>query len=280
VPFSSTRARSRRWILRATTPFLIGLALAAPAGAQQPARPAAADTVRILAYNIHHGAGMDEKLDLDRIALLMASVSPDVVTVQEVDSAVERTGRVDQARVLGGLTGMRPLFGAFMPYQGGGYGMALLSRLPVLEWWNHRLPDGAEPRTAVTARVRLRSGRTLVVAGIHFYRTEEERLAQATRLLEHLARESDPVVLAGDFNSTPGSAVLQKLAETFRVPEKGADRNTFPSYGPEREIDFVMFRPAARFEVLEYRPLDEAVASDHRPVLMVLVVKGESPKED
>ena len=137
---------------------------------------------------------MDEKLDLDRIAALMRSLSPDIVAVQEVDSVVQRTDGMDQAEVLGRLTGMRHLFGAFMPYQGGGYGMALLSRLPVEEWWNHRLPDGDEPRTAVTARVRLRSGRTLVLSGIHFYRTEEERLAQVNRLLEHLASESGPVV--------------------------------------------------------------------------------------
>ena len=253
--------------------------LAVPCRAQQPPRTAA-DTVRILAYNIHHGAGMDEKLDLDRIAALIRSVSPDIVAVQEVDSMVERTGRVDQAAVLGRLTGMRPLFGAFMPYQGGGYGMSLLARLPVEEWWNHRLPDGDEPRTAVTARIRLPSGRTLVLSGVHFYRTEEERLAQANRLLEYLSPETGAVVLAGDFNSTPGSAVLERLAGGFAIPRKGADSNTFPSYGPEREIDFIMFRPAATFEVLEYRALDEPVASDHRPVFMVLVVKGENPRED
>lgn len=222
---------------------------------------------------------MDGRIDLDRIAALIRRVAPDVVTVQEVDSAVERTARIDQAAELGRATGMEHVFGAFMPYQGGGYGMALLSRFPVVEHWNHRLPDGAEPRTAVTARVRLPSGGTVVVSGIHFYRTEEERLAQANRLLDYLSGEQDPVILAGDFNSLPGSPVLHRLGETFSIPEKGKDRYTFPSRDPAREIDFIMIRSAARIEVLEYRPLDEPVASDHRPVLMVLVVRTAA-KED
>ena len=246
--------------------------------AQQPAG-STTDTIRILAYNIHHGEGMDTVVDLDRIAKLMRSVSPDIVAVQEVDSVVGRTGGVDQASVLGQLTGTHQMFGAFMPYQGGGYGMALLSRLPVVEWWNHRLPDGDEPRTSVTARVRLRSGRTVLVSGIHFYRTEPERLAQANRLLEYIAKDADPSILAGDFNSTPGTAVLQKLAETYTIPDKGADHNTFPSYAPDHEIDFVMFRPGPRFHVLEYRPLDEPVASDHRPIFMVLEVRGEAGQQ-
>ena len=118
------------------------------------------DTVRILAYNIHHGAGMDEILDLERVADLIRRVDPDLVALQEIDSATVRTGRVDQAAELGRLTGLTSLFGRFMEYQGGAYGMALLSRWPVEDFQNLRLPDGAEPRTSVAALVRSpRTGR-------------------------------------------------------------------------------------------------------------------------
>ncbi|MDA0378473.1 MAG: endonuclease/exonuclease/phosphatase family protein, partial [Bacteroidetes bacterium] len=83
---------------------------------------------------------MDEIIDLERIAALIRKVDPDVVTLQEVDSVVTRTGGVDQAAELGRMTGMRPFFGRFMAYQGGAYGMAVLSRLPVRSWTNVRLP--------------------------------------------------------------------------------------------------------------------------------------------
>jgi len=240
-------------------------------GTQEREPPHRTDTLRILAYNTHHGAGMDEVLDLNRIAELISEANPDLVTLQEIDLRVDRTGGVDQAGTYGALTGMQPLFGEFMAYQGGHYGMALLTRLPVLEWTNHGLPPGAEPRSALTARVRLPgSGREAVISGIHFYRTEEERLAQAGTLMEALRDEVGLVILAGDFNSTPGSPVMELLATEWAVAAKDGSSFTFPADDPAREIDFVLIRPKGGFRVLEHRVLGEEVASDHRPILLVL----------
>ena len=149
--------------------------------------------------------------------------------------------------------------------------MALLSSLPILESTNHRLPSGSEPRSALTARVKLpNTDREAVISGIHFYQTEEERLAQAQTLMDALAGEEGLVVLAGDFNSTPGSPVMELLATDWVVAQKGGSSLTFPADGPAREIDFVLIRPKNGFRVLEHRVLDEEVASDHRPILLVL----------
>lgn len=233
----------------------------------------AADTFTVMAYNIHHGEGMDSVVDLERLAALIRDQDPDLVAIQEVDSSTERTGRVDQTARLAELTGLHAAFGAFMPYQGGGYGMAVLSRWPILNVRNLRLPDGAEPRTALAIRVREpASGRELEFVGIHFYRTEEERLAQAMTLLEVLAADTVPIILAGDFNSEPGGAVMDTLARSFHVLDKGADNLTFSSYDPVREIDFFLVRPADRFEVISHDVLDEPVASDHRPLTARLIL--------
>jgi endonuclease/exonuclease/phosphatase family metal-dependent hydrolase len=230
-------------------------------------------TLRILSYNIHHGAGNDEVLDLERIARLVRSLDPHLVALQEVDKGTERTGGVDQAAELGRLTGMSPVFGTFMDYQGGEYGMAVLSALPIVGWRNHRLPEGPEPRSALAARVRLPGDAgELTFVGIHLYRTAEERLAQARRLLEVLPAD-EPVILAGDFNSTPESAVMTLVRETFTIPDKGSDHFTFPSHRADREIDFMAWRPAGRFTAVESRVIDEPVASDHRPVLLVVEIR-------
>ena len=248
------------------------------AGACTPGQPAstpavAADTITVMAYNIHHGEGMDSIVDLERLARLIAAQQPDLVAVQEVDSSTERTGRVDQALRLAGLTGLRHAFGPFMPYQGGAYGMAVLTRLPVVATENLRLPDGEEPRTALSIRVTSPSGREIRFVGIHFYRTEQERLAQAGRLLELISGDTAPVILAGDFNSEPGTAVIDSLARSFTILGKGDDAFTFPSFGAEREIDFFMIRPGAAFEVIDERVLDEPVASDHRAIVARLVIR-------
>ncbi len=252
-----------------------------PAAAQVENDP---DVVRILSYNVKHGLGMDDQVDLERIASVIRMLEPDIVTLQEIDSVVSRTGFEDQAAVLGELTGMRAVFGGFMDYQGGRYGMALLSRYPIVEWENHRLPDGAEPRSALAARIELlRPGYgqapRLVVVGVHLYATADERYAQASRLIEVLSDERSPVVLAGDFNSTPDSDVIRLLeaAGGWERPPKSGERLTFPSDVPDREIDFIMFRPADRFVVHEHRVVAETEASDHRPVLLELELLPTDP---
>jgi len=268
-----TRWRISLGVFTASVMVPTGACAEAPSP-QAQARTVEADTVRILAYNIHHGGGMDSVLDLERIAALIRDVDPDFVTLQEIDSVVARTNGVDQAVELGRLTGLQPVFGRFMAYDGGAYGMAVLSRWPIEESTNYRLPDGDEPRTALAATIiSPKTGRALRVVGIHFYRTEEERLAQAVELESLLPKDGIPTVLAGDFNSLAGSLVMNHLAQSWSIVDKGADRLTFPSYGPEREIDFVLLQPAEPFEVLSSKLLTEPVASDHRPMVVELVVR-------
>jgi endonuclease/exonuclease/phosphatase family metal-dependent hydrolase len=231
-------------------------------------------SLRILAYNIRHGEGVDSTINLKRVARLIRELDPDVVALQEIDSAVERSYVVDQATVLGQLAGMSAVFGSFFDYGGGRYGMAILSRHPILAHENHRLPDGLEPRTALAARLRpWPDGPEITVVGVHLYATADERQAQAARIIELYGDSATPVVLAGDFNSTPDSEVLDSLRAHFTVPAKGEERFTFPAPAPEREIDFIMYRPAARFRVLSHQVVNEPLISDHRPVLLDVTIE-------
>ena len=54
-------------------------------------------SLRLVSYNIHHGEGMDRKLDLARIAAYLRAQAPDVVALQEVDQGCRRSGQVKQA---------------------------------------------------------------------------------------------------------------------------------------------------------------------------------------
>lgn len=256
----------------------LGASLAATA---VPLRVAAQDTVRVLSYNIRHGAGMDDSVDLRRAAAVIVAQHPDVVLLQEIDYRTERTGGVDQPRALAGLTGLPyHAFGRFMDYRGGQYGMAILSATPILDSTTHVLPEGEEPRSVLAARIRpTPSAPELVFVDMHLYRTETERLAQAKRLVEIFATEPRPVLLVGDFNSQPGDSVLTLLSQHWYMPRKPAEAHfTFPADHPDREIDFVLYRPADRFRLLEYRVIGERLASDHRPVLAVLEVRSASER--
>jgi endonuclease/exonuclease/phosphatase family metal-dependent hydrolase len=62
-----------------------------------------------------------------------------------------------------------------------------------------------------------------------------------------------------------------KIAGAMTPIDGGAPRLlTFPSGEPVKWIDYVLVRPADRWEVVEVRVIEERVASDHRPLLAVL----------
>lgn len=261
---------------RLTSALALALPVLSITLASAPERAEAQATIRVAAYNVKHGLGMDSVIDLERIADVLRPLDADVVTLQEIDVGAERSGGVDQARRLGELLGMTAHFGDFMPYQGGEYGMAVLSRLPVLGVENHRLPDGDEPRSALEVVVLPSvSGAPVSVVGIHFYRTPEERLAQADSLSALLEDRRHPVILAGDFNSQRGDIVMRALDEAeWFVVDKDGPPDTFPSDAPAREIDFFMLRPGSAFEIVEHRVVEETVASDHRPLFGVFRIWG------
>ncbi|MCA9264310.1 MAG: DUF3472 domain-containing protein, partial [Planctomycetales bacterium] len=227
------------------------------------------NAIRILSYNIKHGRGNDDHVDLTRAAVVIRRLNPDIVALQEVDHLVGRSGTVAEAEELARLTGLEHhLFGSFFDHDGGQYGMAILSRYPLRDVQNLKLPEGAEPRSSLLVTVN--TARPFRLANVHFYRTEAERLAQATTVRDALAPGADiPCVIAGDFNSYPNSRVLQ-LFDEWTVPSKGDDHLTFPSQQPDREIDYIMFRPTDAFAVAAVDVIDEPLVSDHRPLTLEL----------
>src|SRR5437773_925395 len=87
--------------------------------------------IRVVTYNIRHGEGMDHKIDLLRIAKVIVAAKPDIVALEEVDQGTKRTSGSDQPAEFARLTGMKVVFGRNIPYDGGGYGTAVLTKLPV-----------------------------------------------------------------------------------------------------------------------------------------------------
>ncbi len=229
--------------------------------------------VRVVSYNIKHGRGNDNIVDLERTAGVLRALDPDIIGLQEVDDRATRSGGVRQAEHLGRMLGMHHAFGPFMDFQGGAYGMAILSRYPITSTRSIRLPDGNEPRVALAVEVRLPGGHALTIINVHFDWVGDDgfRFAQATALASELDALNTPYILVGDFNDTPESRTLRLFqSRAAHAAKPSSDRYTFPSTGPQREIDFIFFAPASMFSTHDVRVIDEPVASDHRPVLAVL----------
>lgn len=245
--------------------------LAAVSTGAWAADPPAIPPLRVVSYNIRHGAGMDGRVDLGRTAAVLRRLAPDLVALQEVDERCRRSGGVEQAAELGRLLGMEHRFGTFMDHDGGRYGLAVLSRLPVREARRHELPRGAEPRCALEVEVEVPGlAGPLSFTCVHNDWTQEAlRVAQVRALLEALGAGDRLAVLIGDFNGEPGSDSLALLAAAgWTVVAKDGppeSRQTWPSDAPAREIDHVAVRGLPPFTV-EHRVIDERDASDHRPL--------------
>lgn len=235
-------------------------------------------SLRVMTYNIRHGRGMDNQLNLERTADVIRKLNPDLVGLQEMDEKVQRSGSVDQAGFLGESLTMNPAFGAFMDFQGGRYGMGALSRFPIKRVASLSLPEGNEPRIALIVEVELPTGETLKLVNVHFDWVEDDgfRFAQATKLADELKKAKEPFILLGDFNDEPGSRTLKLFQSIAKeVPKPASNRFTFNSTKPEKEIDFIFCAPADRWEVTPCQVIDEKMASDHRPVFAELTLRSK-----
>ena len=231
--------------------------------------------LRVLSYNIHHAEGVDQKLDLERIANVILSVKPDIVALQEVDKKATRSGSVDQSTELSRLTRMNVAFGANIPLQGGHYGNVVLSRFPIASHKNHLLPniDNGEQRGVIAAEIdipKLSQPLLLLASHLDHRRDGRERIASAKAINQMLGQNSSQAaLLAGDLNDVIGSETLREF-DSMWTRVNAESLPTIPVASPERQIDFIMFLPLERWRVIEVKVLDEAVASDHRAILAVL----------
>ncbi len=235
---------------------------------------------RVLTWNIHHGEGVDGKLDLARQAAFIKQVNPDAVFLQEVDMKTQRTGGVDQAAELGRLTGMEVTFGKAMDFGGGAYGNAILTRTKAQASRVIPLPGGKEPRAALAVEVKDANGlsaeETLTLVCVHLdHQAAAAREAHAKLLAAEFVKTTCTVIFGGDLNSGPGDAPLRSFAAPWVVPKKpGPQILTCPCPEPRIEIDFLLYKPSdTALNVARYEVIQEKVMSDHLPVVLEVRAK-------
>lgn len=226
-------------------------------------------------YNIHRGLGLDRRLDLDRIASVIAEIGPDVIGLQEV---IREPGvaHQDQAAYLADQLGMNLVMGVARPYREGTYGNAVLSRLPVLGWAACDLSHGArEPRACLRVDLDV-DGRPLHVFNCHFglaLRERRQQVDRLTRFIRDATALSGPRVVMGDFNEWHPGPVSRKLKREFSSPMRRM-RRTHPAPFPLFKLDRMYWD--VELEGREFHAHVSRlarVASDHLPIVATLGVR-------
>lgn len=235
--------------------------------------------LRVMSYNIHHcNPPSKEKegvIDVNAIANVIAQQKPDLVALQEVDVNTKRSGNINQAVLLATKLKMNFYFGKAIDHDGGDYGIAILSRFPLSAQQTFRLPKNndakAEQRVVAIVNAEIAKGVFIRFASTHFdaQRPEENRILQAAAINRLIAKETLPLILAGDLNADPGS-------ESIRIFDSNFTRTcsdcgfTIPVINPRKTIDHIGFKTGNPFKVVSHEVIPERYASDHLPVIAVL----------
>jgi len=234
--------------------------------------------LRVLTFNIYHGATMKGDFDVDYIANIIRNADPDLVALQEVDFLTKRARGYDLATELGWRLKMVPIFARAMDYDGGEYGEAILSKRSFITTRNVPLPfsEDREPRTALEVVTLLPSGDTIGFIGTHLDHTgdDTDRILQVKVINDVFGQGRYPSILAGDLNAIPGSIPIGILEKYWGASyDRDTPAPTYPSSDPTKKIDYVMFRPAGRWRVISTEVIQDSVASDHCAYLVVLELK-------
>jgi endonuclease/exonuclease/phosphatase family metal-dependent hydrolase len=274
-------------VLLALAASVLGVTVLPGAAGAGPASGAPPRPLRVATYNIHHGVGVDNLLDLERIAREVEVTDAQVVGLQEVDRHwSERSNFVDQASWLAERLGMHVVFGANLdrdPLAPGAerrqYGTAILSSYGIRSWTNTLLPRplGGEQRGLLEARIKVR-GVDVRVFNTHLqHDSQVERLAQVAEIRSIVAQARESVVLLGDLNATPESpeigAITEDLADAWVQAGVGPGY-TYDAQSPHARIDYVLTSEGVVARTAAVVATD---GSDHLPVVADLAVPGAHP---
>ncbi len=247
----------------------------APAFDDSTNTPTSPVQLKVLSYNLRFG----ELASLEELAAFIKEQNPDIVALQEVDCHTQRDRAPRQhgkdfATELGYRTGMLTAYGKTIPYAGGYYGIAILSRYPLAKVERIYLPkteNGKEQRAVLVADVEYREGEYFTFACTHLdYTNTEERQVQVKKLNEVLLTKSYPVIVAGDFNAHPDS---KEISEGMSAWETVSNmKPTIPANAPRNTIDYIFCYPKDRWigvDAVTY----EVELSDHLPISAVVELK-------
>lgn len=247
----------------------------------------AQDTLTVMSYNIYHAEqAYDEgKSSLRDIAALITTEDPDYVALQEVDERTQRLASLHEeksfslADSLANLADMTGYFGKAIDYEGGGYGIGLLSKekaesqkvmLP--------MPADGEQRVLLFIETETKSEHPLIFGGTHLdHQSPENKMAQVEAINEYFSTREMPVLLGGDFNFIPGSEPYNQMEEQWidaALMPGGEPEPTIPAEDPDRRIDYIFLSEDSKWELLNFRTISVQY-SDHLPIVATVVLHPE-----
>ena len=259
----------------------------------------AEEKIKVVSFNIAAGA-KNFKADLNKTADAIKALDADIIGIQEVDRLTKRSGYVDQIKVLADLTGYNFVFGKTIDFDGGEYGIGILTKHPILKAEKIDLPKepNEEPRVALMAQVKVPT----IQEPVNFInthlgivlnaKTDEElardssiRVRQAKVINDYAAKIKGLKFLVGDMNDGINSDSMTLLKYNWKCvfDEETPNTYTYSATEPFKGIDFIFVSPEKQWNINAFVPsteeyrnetgIDWRIISDHLPVIATFEAK-------
>ena len=224
------------------------------------------DYLKLMSYNIRNAKGMDNVRNVQRIVNVINNEAPDVVAVQELDSMTTRSNQTYVLAEVAERTQMHASYAPAISFQGGKYGIGILSKEKPLDIRTFPLPGREEKRMLMVAEFK-----DYFFACTHLSLTEEDRLASLEIIKNSVRTNNKPFFLAGDLNDKPESEFIKALQQDFQILTN-VKQATFPAPEPTETIDYIAAwkQQTNNLVTLSSQVVEEPLASDHRPITVTL----------
>lgn len=227
--------------------------------------------MRLMTYNIQSGRDAFKNLDLTKCEETIREFDPDILALNEVRMKTRDVGDTEQAKVLAENLHMHFYFAKAIDYNGGEYGIALLSKFPIVRAEGIPVPSLPEEKREVRYedRVLLKAhlsvnGKNVIAFVSHFGLSNAER-ESATALFEReISKTKDPSIFMGDLNMKPDDLLIQKIKQHLRDLSENESFLTHHTLTLEARIDYIFASDHFACEKI-FSPY--STSSDHLPIV-------------
>ncbi|MBW8331721.1 MAG: endonuclease/exonuclease/phosphatase family protein [Prolixibacteraceae bacterium] len=223
--------------------------------------------LKVMSFNVCRSGELTQ-YSVAPFANLIRQYQPDFIALQELDYKTTRNTGIDFLTKLGAALNMFPVFGRTIFYQGGEYGIAVLSKYPFLLVKTEPLPSPAgtkEQRAVLITEIRLPSGQDIRFVSTHLDHSTDAVGSEMARALNNLLLKDDmPIILGGDFNARPETGTIANEMQSWK---RFCNNDPTSPDNPTSKIDYLFGYPKEKCRTISYQVIARTGISDHCPIV-------------
>ncbi|WPA93453.1 endonuclease/exonuclease/phosphatase family protein [Providencia zhijiangensis] len=252
-------------------------------------------TIKVATYNIGKNELAADVANLDELSKAIAKIDADVIVLTEIDNKTARSKKVNQLEEIAKANKMDFAFGKALDFDGGEYGVGILSKYKIEKSQVVNLPSGgAEQRVVLLSQITKPGfDSPIIIMGTHldWQKDPTIRIGQVRHILDATIGDTETgfdniaasiKILAGDFNSTAKEQPIQEINYFWDpVEKKGVNYRTWPAVNPAIDIDHIFTYKGQVWDVktmtipTDSKDFQWSKVSDHLPVIAELELQEQ-----